>query len=144
MEFSRQEYWRGLPLPTPGALPDPGMEPSSPVFPALAGGFFTTEPAGQPERFPPQSLTADSEKPEGYRRDKASVWVLAAQFCPAVRDPMDCSPPGSSVRGFLQAGLVVWVPVSFSRGSSRPRDGARASCTAGRFFTIWAATGAHR
>jgi len=37
----RQEYWRGLPFPSPGDLPDPGIEP---VSPALAGGFFTTEP----------------------------------------------------------------------------------------------------
>ena len=42
MEFSRQEYWSGLPFPTPGDLPDPGVEPVSLVFPALAGGFFTS------------------------------------------------------------------------------------------------------
>ena len=39
---SRQEYWSGVPFPTPGDLPDPGIEPASPVSPALAGGFFTT------------------------------------------------------------------------------------------------------
>ena len=43
--FSRQQYWRRLPFPSPGDLPDPGMEP---VSPALAGRFFTTEPAGKP------------------------------------------------------------------------------------------------
>ena len=42
MGFSRQEYWRGLPFPTPGDLPNPGIETTSPEFPALAGGFFTT------------------------------------------------------------------------------------------------------
>ena len=42
--FPRQEYWRGLLLPTPGDLPDPGIEPMSLVSPALAGGFFTPEP----------------------------------------------------------------------------------------------------
>ena len=41
MEFSRQEYWRGLLFPTPGDLPDPGIKPVSPVSPALPGGFFT-------------------------------------------------------------------------------------------------------
>ena len=46
MEFSRQEYWSGLPFPSPGDLPDPGTEPTSPVSPALAGGFFTTVPHG--------------------------------------------------------------------------------------------------
>ena len=42
MGFSRQEYWSGLPCPPPGDLPDLGIEPKSPVSPALAGGFFTT------------------------------------------------------------------------------------------------------
>jgi len=50
MEFSRQEYWSGLPFPTPGDLPDPGIEPTSP---ALAGGFFTTKPPGNPRTFFP-------------------------------------------------------------------------------------------
>ena len=44
MEFSRQEYWSGLPFPSPGDLPDPRIKPVSFAFPALAGGFFTTEP----------------------------------------------------------------------------------------------------
>ena len=45
MGFPRQEYWNGLPFPTPGDLPDPRIEPESP---ALAGGFFTTEPPRKP------------------------------------------------------------------------------------------------
>ena len=49
MRFSRQEDWSGLPFPPPGDLPDPGIEPTSPVSPALASGFFTTEPPGKPE-----------------------------------------------------------------------------------------------
>ena len=48
MEFSSQEYWSGLPLLSPGDLPDPGIEPTSPVAPALAGEFFTTELPGKP------------------------------------------------------------------------------------------------
>ena len=48
MEFSRQEYWSGWPLPSPGDLHNPGIEPVSPVSPALAGRFFTTEPPGKP------------------------------------------------------------------------------------------------
>ena len=48
MEFSWPEYWRGLPFPPPEDLPDPGIEPASPVASALAGGFFTTEPPGKP------------------------------------------------------------------------------------------------
>ena len=46
--FSRQEYWSGLPLPTPGYLPNPKIKPSSSASPALAGRFFTAEPAGKP------------------------------------------------------------------------------------------------
>ena len=44
MGFSRQEYWSGLPFPTPVDLPNSGIEPASPVSPPLAGGFFTTMP----------------------------------------------------------------------------------------------------
>ena len=44
VEFSRQEYWSGLPFPPPGDLPNPAVEPTCPEAPALAGGFFTTEP----------------------------------------------------------------------------------------------------
>ena len=48
MGSHRQEYWSGLPLPPSGDLPDPGIEPKSPASPAVAGGFFTTEPPGKP------------------------------------------------------------------------------------------------
>ena len=44
MEFSRQEYWKGLPFSTPEDLPDPGIKPTSSVAPALAGRYFTIEP----------------------------------------------------------------------------------------------------
>ena len=47
MEFSRQEYWSGLPFPHPGYLPNPGMEPESPLARTLAGRFFTTELPGK-------------------------------------------------------------------------------------------------
>ena len=48
VELFRQEYWSGLPFPPLGSLPDPGSEPTSPVSPALADGFFTTVPPGKP------------------------------------------------------------------------------------------------
>ena len=48
MEFSRQEYWSGFSVPTPGNLPDPGIESKSLESFALAGGFFTTAPCGKP------------------------------------------------------------------------------------------------
>ena len=46
--FSRQEYWSGLPFPSPGDLPDKGIKPMSPEVPALQADFFTTEPWGKP------------------------------------------------------------------------------------------------
>ena len=46
--FSREEYWSGLPFPSPSGLPDPRIEPGSPESPALAGGFCTTAPPGKP------------------------------------------------------------------------------------------------
>ena len=48
MGFPRQEYWNGLPFLPPGDLLDPGIKPTSPASPALAGGFFTTAPPGKP------------------------------------------------------------------------------------------------
>ena len=56
---------------------------------------------------------------------------------------MDCRPPGSSAHGILQASILEWVAISFSRGSSQPRNLTRISCTAGRFFTNWAMREAH-
>ena len=59
--FSRQEYWNGLSFPSPGYLPDPGIEPSSYASPALAGGFFTTAPPGKPKCILPGEIS-QSEK----------------------------------------------------------------------------------
>ena len=50
-------------------------------------------------------------------------------------DSMDCSLPGSSVHGILQVRILEWVAISFSRGSSQPRNRTQVSCIAGRFFT---------
>ena len=60
---------------------------------------------------------------------------LVTQSCPALCDPMDCSPPGSSVHGILQARILKWVAFLFLRGSSQSRDRTWVSCIAGRFFT---------
>ena len=48
MEFSRQEYWSGLPFLLQGILPNPEIKPASPASPSLAGDFFTTDPPGKP------------------------------------------------------------------------------------------------
>ena len=52
--------------------------------------------------------------------------------------PMDCSPPSSSIHGILQARILEWVAVSFSRASSRPRDRSQVSHIAGRRFNLCA------
>ena len=63
--------------------------------------------------------------------------------CPALCDPIHCSPPGSSVYGILQARILEWVAIPFSWGSSQLRDWTWVSLNVGRFFTIWATREAH-
>ena len=63
------------------------------------------------------------------------VHLLVAQSCPTPCDPIDYSPLGSSVCGILQARILEWVAIPFSKGSFWSRDWTRVSCTAGRFFT---------
>ena len=70
--------------------------------------------------------------------DKPRSESEVAQSCPTLCDPMDCSPPGSSAHGILQARILEWVAISFSRGSSRPRDQTQLSHIAGRHFNLWA------
>ena len=68
---------------------------------------------------------------------------LVAQSCPTLCNPMDCSPPDSSANGILQARILEWVAIPFSRGSSWTRDQTHVSCNTGRFFTLWATREAH-
>ena len=65
------------------------------------------------------------------------------QSCLTLYDPVDCSPPSSSVHGLFQAGILEWVAISFSRGSSQPRDWTQVSRIAGRRFNLWATREAH-
>ena len=69
---------------------------------------------------------------------KVKKWKLVTQSCLTLCDPMDRSPPGSSVHGILQVRVLEWVDISFSRGSSQPMDRTQVSWIAGRFFTNWA------
>ena len=62
--------------------------------------------------------------------------MLVAQSCLTLCNPMDGSPPVSSVHGILQARILEWVAISFSRGSSRPRDRTQVSHIAGRRFNL--------
>ena len=61
-----------------------------------------------------------------------------AQSCLTLCNPMDCSLPGSSVHGIFQAIVLEWIAISFSKGSSRPRDWTQVSCVVDRRFTVWA------
>ena len=127
MGFSRQEYRTGLPFPSPGDLPDPGIELSSPL---LIGGFFTTEPLGKPQASECSPENGDRKRNNltghvlatqnadhecsAYHTD--TTWELAAaaaaakslQSCPTLCDPIDGSPPGFPVPGILQARTLEW------------------------------------
>ena len=72
------------------------------------------------------------------RVQNAVKWSEVAQSCSTLCDPMDCSLSDSSVHGIFQARVLEWIAISFSRGSSRPRNQTRVSHIAGRRFTIWA------
>ena len=61
-----------------------------------------------------------------------------AQSCPTLCDPVDCNLPGSSIHGILQARILEWVAIYFSRESSWPRDWTWVSHLAGRCFNLWA------
>ena len=65
------------------------------------------------------------------------VRVLVTQSYPSLCDPMDCSPPGSSVHGILQVRILEWIAIPLSMGSSWSRDWTQVSHIAGRFFTGW-------
>ena len=62
--------------------------------------------------------------------------MLVTQLFPTLCDSMGYSLPGSSVQGVLQARILEWVAIPFSKGSSQPRNQTEVSCIAGRFFTI--------
>ena len=64
--------------------------------------------------------------------------MLTAHLCPTLRDPIDCSLPGSSIHVILQARILEWAYISFSRGYSKSRDQTQVSHIAGRLFTSWA------
>ena len=65
-------------------------------------------------------------------------WSEVAQLCPTLCDPMDCSLSGSSVHGILQARVLEWGAIAFSRGSSQARDWTLVSRIPARRFNLWA------
>ena len=133
MGFSRQEYWSGLPFPSPGDLPNPGIEPE---FPAFQADALTSEPPGKHKGEAISvgvCLTLSKyQHAEGEREHEVTQSYLT--LC----DPMVCSLPGSSAHGIFKARILEWVAISFSRRSSWLRDWTWISCIVGRRFTGWA------
>ena len=82
------------------------------------------------------NLVAESEEELKSLLMKVKSESEVAQSCLTLSDPMDCSPPGSSVHGIFQARVQEWVAISFSRESSRPRDQNQVSHIVDRCFTI--------
>ena len=126
MGFSRQEYWSGLPCPTPGDLPIPGIEPKSLMPPALASGprgsdgkesACSVEDLGSAPglgRPPEEGVGLVTQGTVYTALPGAAAAAKSLQSCPTLRDPIDGSPPGSPVPGILQARTLEWVAISFS------------------------------
>ena len=83
-------------------------------------------------------LRGHEQSEDGVKWKYLLPHVLVPQLWPALCHTTDCTPPGSSVHGILQARILEGVAIFFSRRSSRPRDWTQVSCIADRFFTIWA------
>ena len=137
MGFSREEYWHGLPFPSPGDLPDPGIESGSP---ALQADSLLSETPGKPGVY---KVPLNSGVIRSHCSCKSHQCVSESesesevtQLCPTLWDPVDYGLPGSSIHGILQARILEWVAISFSRESSQPRDQTQVTCTAGRLLTI--------
>ena len=80
---------------------------------------------------------------EGSSYSQYNKVELVTQLCPILCDPMDCSLPSSFVHGLLWARIREWVPISFSKWSSRHRIRTQVPHIAGRFFTVWTTMEAH-
>ena len=87
---------------------------------------------------PRKSQGFSSSPKVGEKKPDVPACRVVTQSCPTLCSPMDCSLPGSSVHGISQARVLEWVAISFSRGSSWPRDQTWVSSIASRRFTIWA------
>ena len=130
-----------MPFPSPGDLSDPGIKPMSLMSPALAGEFFTTSAtccyvasimsySVRPYRRQPTRLPRPWDSP-GKNTGVGCHFLLqcmkvkreseVAQSCLTLHDPMDCSPPGSSVHGIFQARVLQWGAIAFS-GNYRDRN----------------------
>ena len=142
-------------IPSPGNLPDPGIKPMCPLSPVLAGELFTPRATCEAQELSIRlqilsifvrlfsvllHIFFKISFPKKVKKEKSMSWLLlvhkmyliytyrnVAQSCPTLCDPMDCSPPGSSVHGIFQAIVLEWTAISFSSGSSPPRHLANVS-----------------
>ena len=143
-------YWSGQLFLSPGVFPTQGLNPGLPHCRRI---LYCLSHQGSPRilvwvaypfsRGPSRSRnwTWVSCIAGGFFASWATRWwwfSLILKLCSTLCDPMDYSPPGSSVHGILQARILDGVAISFSRGSSRPRNRTQVSYIAGRFFTNWA------
>ena len=99
----------------------------------------TAERAEQQQRQKPLSGALSckwAERPEAIFHKGVQSESEVTQSCPTLCNPMDCSLPGSSVRGIFQAIVLEWLAISFSRGSSQPRDRIWVSRIVDRRFTV--------
>ena len=139
MGFPREEYWSALPFPSPGNRPTQGSNLCPLHLLHWQAGSLSPVPPGKSEEnngilwtsYPVSHLVSPK-----CRRSQSVLRVT--QSCPTLCNPMGYSLPGSSIHGILQARILEWVAIPFSRGSSQPRDWTKVSCIADRFFTIWA------
>ena len=135
-DFPGKNIGVGLSFPSPGDLPNPEIKPTSPV---LAGGLFTMMECSTEQQqqtnfrvFSKNRLWVT--KPESCSC-LLSVSLLVAQSCLTLWDPLDYNLPGSSVHGILQARILEWVAISFSRENSWPGDRTWVSEIAGGLFS---------
>ena len=107
-------------------------------FPQTAHGMLTSLSLRAQDQLStlPWCLLKTKQRKEWLKMRKKQM--LVNQSCLTLGNFMDCSPPGSSVHGIFQAGVLEWVAIPFSRGSFQPRDQTQVSCTPDRFFTVWA------
>ena len=131
--FSRQEYWSGLPFPSPlyNGLKLQGIHKAHSIMLGEISLHFppcVNVTLGASQRFQLISELKGDPGSSDLPSFKWWWWCLVAQFCLAPCDPMDCSPPGSSVHGISQARILEWVDISFSRGFSPLRDQTRVCC----------------
>ena len=146
MEFSRQEYWSVLPFAPPGIFLTRGWTHTPCISYQLChlespehlhGWCYITQSPAPTEN----KLISCSPRIQENRNTYpiwVSEWVKSLNRVRLFETPMDCSLQGSSVHGIFQARILEWVAISFSRGSSQPRDRTRVFHIVGRCFTIWA------